>query len=75
MKIEYFPDTDSLYIELKEGSESIESKEVAQGFVLDFDDNGNVIGIDIDTLASQKVDLGSVNLIRFDHKTNKEEAA
>ncbi len=72
MRIEYFPETDSLYIELKEGSESIESQEVAKGFVLDFDEKGNVIGIDIDSQASQKVDLGNVNVVQITSKTEKE---
>ncbi|MDZ7765705.1 MAG: DUF2283 domain-containing protein [Melioribacteraceae bacterium] len=36
MKMNYYPKTDSLYIELS-AKESIESKEVSEGVVLDYD--------------------------------------
>ena len=55
MKFHYYPDTDSLYIDLSERS-SHDSREVAPGVVLDFDDDGRLVGIDIDH-ASQIVDL------------------
>ncbi len=56
MKFTYDAETDALYIDLKEGRVK-ESEEVAPGFVLDFDVEGNVLGIDIDSGASKKVDL------------------
>ena len=55
MKLNYYPDTDSLYIDLAERS-STESKEVSKGIVLDYDSEGNLVGIDIDN-ASKKLDL------------------
>jgi len=55
MKVNYFPDTDSLYIDLSERP-SAESREISDGVVLDYDDEGNLVGIDIDN-ASTKVDL------------------
>jgi len=55
MKFHYYSDTDSLYIDLTD-KESIDSQEVAPGIVLDFDDQGNLVGIDIDR-ASRVVDL------------------
>ena len=55
MKLNYYPDTDSLYIELAE-KESAESKEISEGVVLDFDSHGNLVGIDIDN-ASKKLEL------------------
>ena len=55
MKFDYFPETDSLYIDLSERP-SVESEEVAPGVVLDFDDEGKVVGIDIED-ASKIVDL------------------
>ena len=55
MKLNYYPDTDSLYIDLAERS-STESKEVSKGVVLDYDSEGNLVGIDIDN-ASKKLDL------------------
>ena len=47
MKFNYYPETDSLYIDLSEKT-SVESKEVANGVVIDFDDKGAIVGIDID---------------------------
>ena len=55
MKLNYFPETDSLYIDLSE-QPSAESKEVSEGVVLDYDARGNLVGIDIDN-ASTKVEL------------------
>ena len=55
MKVNYFPDTDSLYIDLAERP-SAESREISEGVVLDYDASGNLVGIDIDN-ASTKVDL------------------
>jgi len=47
MKLNFYPETDSLYIDLAERS-STESKEVSEGIVLDYDSDGNLVGIDID---------------------------
>jgi uncharacterized protein YuzE len=47
MKLHYYPETDSLYIDLSE-KVSADSQEVASGVVLDFDAEGNLVGIDID---------------------------
>lgn len=58
MKLNYFPDTDSLYIDLSE-QPSVESCEVSEGVVLDYDGDGNLAGIDIDH-ASRKLDLREV---------------
>lgn len=55
MKLHYYADTDSLYIELNERP-SADSQEIADGLVIDFDADGNVVGIDIDH-ASRKLDL------------------
>jgi uncharacterized protein YuzE len=55
MKLNYFPDTDSLYIDLAQRP-SVDSREVSEGVVLDYDVDGNLVGIDIDH-ASRKLDL------------------
>ena len=55
MKLNYYPETDSLYIDLSE-KPSAESREVSEGIVLDYDATGNLVGIDIDN-ASTKVEL------------------
>jgi uncharacterized protein YuzE len=66
MKIEYFPETDSLYIDLSELPSS-ESIEVSDGVVIDYDDKGNIVGIDIDQ-AKKKLNLQELVLqkIPFD---------
>lgn len=60
MKLNYYPDTDSLYIELS-GAASTESLEVSDGVVIDFDDSRNLVGIDIED-ASKKVMLNELLL-------------
>lgn len=55
MKFHYYTETDSLYIELSENV-SVDSREVTSGVVLDFDENGNLVGIDLDN-ASNFVNL------------------
>jgi uncharacterized protein YuzE len=60
MKINYYPETDSLYIDLSEKT-STESREISEGVVLDYDSEGNLVGIDIDN-ASTKVQLKELSL-------------
>lgn len=55
MKFHYYPETDSLYIDLAERP-GADAREVVPGVVLDFDAEGNLVGIDIDR-ASKIVDL------------------
>ena len=55
MKLNYYPGTDSLYIDLSE-QPSVESRGISEGVVLDFDSRGTLVGIDIDN-ASGKVEL------------------
>lgn len=55
MKLNYYAATDSLYIDLSE-QPSVESREISDGIVLDYDARGNLVGIDIDN-ASKKVQL------------------
>jgi len=55
MKLAYHQDTDSLYIDLSEHP-SVESREISEGIVLDYDAEGHLVGIDIDN-ASRKVQL------------------
>ncbi len=55
MKLHYYPDTDSLYIDLN-AKPSADSREIAEGLVVDFDSDGRVVGIDIQH-ASEIMDL------------------
>ena len=63
MKISYYPDTDSLYIDLSE-QPSTESREISEGVVLDYDAQGRLVGIDIDN-ASHKVELKKLTLSKL----------
>jgi len=60
MKFHYYPETDSLYIELAERP-SADSCEIQPGIVLDFDADGNLVGIDIDH-ASKVIDLSRLDI-------------
>ena len=61
MKLHYYPETDSLYIELNE-TPGADSQEIADGVVLDIDADGRPVGIDID-VASERIDLRTLELI------------
>ena len=63
MKVNYFPETDSLYIDLSERP-SVESREISEGVVLDYDETGRLVGIDIDN-ASKKVQLQQLVVNKF----------
>jgi len=60
MKLQYYPETDSLYIDLNTRP-SAESREIADGLVVDFDAEGNIVGVDIDH-ASKKLDLSKLEI-------------
>ena len=69
MKLRYYAETDSLYIDLNNRPGS-ESKEIATGVVVDFDDAGNIVGIDIDR-ASKLLDLSELSLDQLPTKSQK----
>lgn len=58
MKLNYYKDTDSLYIDLS-SKPSAASREISEGVVLDYDAEGTLVGIDIDN-ASRKIDLKEI---------------
>lgn len=66
MKLNYYPETDSLYIDLSERP-SVESREISEGVVLDYDSDGHLVGIDIDN-ASRKVELKRLILSKLPAK-------
>lgn len=63
MKFRYYKETDSLYIELSDRT-GADTKEAAPGVVLDFADDGALVGIDIDQASR------ITNLARFDKELN-----
>jgi uncharacterized protein YuzE len=66
MKLNYYPETDSLYIDLSERP-SAESREISEGVVLDYDADGKLVGIDIDN-ASNKVEMKRLVLSKLPGK-------
>ena len=70
MKLHYYPETDSLYIELK-SAPGAETREISEGLVVDFDSNGDVVGLDIDH-ASRKLDLSKIETIALPPATAAE---
>ena len=63
MKISYDKATDSLYIHLTERP-SVDSDEIKDGVVLDFDANGALVGIDVQH-ASERADIHSLSLSKL----------
>ena len=63
MKLNYYPETDSLYIDMSE-KPSVDSKVISDGVVLDYDKDGNLVGIDLDN-ASRIVNLKELVLNRL----------
>jgi len=61
MKLHYYPETDSLYIEMKP-EPGAETREVANGLNVDIDAKGEVVGFDID-FASKRFDLSQLETI------------
>ena len=70
MKLHYYPETDSLYIELN-SAPGIEAREIVDGLVVDLDANGDVVGFDIDH-ASRKLDLSKIEKIALPSATAAE---
>ena len=70
MKLHYYPETDSLYIELKEGP-GVETREIVEGLTVDLDEKGDVVGFDIDQ-ASGKLDLSKIETIALPTATAAE---
>ena len=60
MKLHYYRETDSLYIELKAGA-GAETREIAPGVNADFDADGALVGLDID--GASRFDLATLEAI------------
>ncbi|WP_419860323.1 DUF2283 domain-containing protein [Candidatus Palauibacter sp.] len=60
MKLHYYPETDSLYVEFQEGP-GTETREVADGVQIDLDARGRIVGFDIDH-ASIRLDLSTLEV-------------
>ena len=69
MKLHYYPETDSLYVELKTG-QGAETREVSDGLNVDLDAAGEVVGFDIDH-ASRRTALSTLETEALPVRTTK----
>jgi uncharacterized protein YuzE len=60
VKLHYYPETDSLYIELR-SAPGVETREVADGLNVDLDASGAVVGFDID--GASRMDLSTLETV------------
>jgi len=60
MQLNYYPETDILYIDLIDAS-SVDSDVVRLGIVLDFSTDGQLVGIDVQN-ASKHTDLTQLDI-------------
>lgn len=68
MKLQYYPETDSLYIELKSGP-GVEAREIADGLVADLDGEGAVVGLDIE--GASRFDLSTLETVALPLSSSK----
>ncbi len=69
MKLPYYAETHSLYIELKP-EPGAETREVADGLVVDLDTKGEVVGFDIDQVSA-RLDLSTLESVALPLRTTK----
>ena len=69
MKLCYYPETDSLYVELKDRP-GTETREITEGLNVDLDARGEVVGFDIDH-ASKRSDLSTLETEALPLKSTK----
>jgi uncharacterized protein YuzE len=69
MKLHYYPDTDSLYIELR-AEPGAETREITDGLNVDLNAEGEVVGFDIDH-ASTHLDLTTLEAVELPLKATK----
>ena len=69
MKLHYYAETDSLYIELS-NRPGVETREIAEGLNADMDATGAIVGFDIDG-ASEKLDLTILETVALQIKSTR----
>lgn len=60
MKLSYFDDTDTLYIQLSD-SEVFETRDLDEDTLLDLDDSGKVVAITLEH-ASSRTDINNLDI-------------
>ena len=62
MKIIYRRESDTMRVTLKPDARYVESEEIASGVVVDFDETGNAISLEVYDAAGEKVDLSKLEV-------------
>jgi uncharacterized protein YuzE len=60
VKLLYYPETDSLYIELRD-LPGVETREVSDGLNVDFAADGSIVGLDVD--GASRLDLHTLETV------------
>ena len=63
MRMRYSQEADAIYIRLNE-NKIVNSDEISDGLIADYDENGNVVGIEI-LWASEKADIDQLIIQSF----------
>ncbi len=69
MKLHYYPETDSLYIELR-AEPGVETRQITDGLNVDLNAKGEVTGFDIDH-ASRQLDLTTLETVALPLRTTR----
>ena len=69
MKLHYYPETDSLYIELR-AEPGVETRQITDGLNVDLNAKGEVMGFDIDH-ASRQLDLTTLETVALPLRTTR----
>ena len=69
MKLHYYPETDSLYIEFR-AEPGVETRQITDGLNVDLNAKGEVMGFDIDH-ASRQLDLTTLETVALPLRTTR----
>ncbi|MEM1574722.1 MAG: DUF2283 domain-containing protein [Nitrososphaerota archaeon] len=62
--IKYDQYADALYIKVHEG-DVVDSEEISEGIIVDYDKNGDIIGIEVLEFSKKKIDLNELIIKGF----------
>ena len=57
--IRYDPKADALYIKIRDGKVA-DSEEISDGIIIDYDEDGNIIGIEVVEFSKKKINLNEL---------------
>ena len=57
--IRYDPEADALYIKIRDGKVA-DSEEISDGVIIDYDEDGNIIGIEVVEFSKKKINLNEL---------------